>query len=323
MPTRTIQLDGLETQPFCLHNHLGFWFVEPVFFVSAVSAIKSGTYAPQTYRLPAMFAALHAGAVTPEQSSALDRPLYHSDGSGVAIVPLHGHLTKQESKFGGTSTLLTRKALRAATKDGGVRAVLLHIDSPGGTVAGTADLAEEIMQTNEIKPTYAHIDDLGASAAYWAASQTRRITANKTAEIGSIGTVAVVEDSSEAAEAAGIKVHVVASGKYKGAFVDGAPITDSHLEYLQGRIDSLNEHFLVGVANGRRGRLKEDMATLADGRTHLATKAADLGLIDSVASFGEAREAILADIGEGVPLRKSDRFAVDKILLDKGCDPAH
>lgn len=205
--------------------------------------------------------------------------------NGVAVIPINGPITKGFSWFG-TSSIRIRNEIREAVANDLVHAILLHIDSPGGTVAGTQDLANEVRMADEIKPVFAHIDDLGASAAFWIASQTRGITANMTAEIGSIGTIAVVVDSSKAAEEAGFEVHVISTGEFKGAFTDGVPIPEEHLANLQERIDNLNKPFLEDVSRGRKMSM-QDVIKIADGRVHIAAKAKALGLIDAVQSFEE------------------------------------
>jgi protease-4 len=128
-----------------------------------------------------------------------------------------------------------------------------------------------------------------------------RVTANATAEVGSIGTVAVVWDTSKAAEDAGIEVHVVCTAPLKGAFVDGAPITDEALEDLQRRVDDLNGHFLRALTRGR-GLRGQSLARVNDGRIYGAAQAKRLGLIDEVQgrdeAFGAAERAGLGVGGE-------------------------
>src|SRR5581483_9650939 len=110
-----------------------------------------------------------------------------------------GMLMKGQSSMGGTSTVMARRDIRQAVADQDVAGILLAIDSPGGTVAGTDDLAAEVRQARTSKPVWAAIDDLGASAAYWVASQTQRVTVNSpTALVGSIGTLQVIRDLSAA-----------------------------------------------------------------------------------------------------------------------------
>lgn len=229
-----------------------------------------------------------------ERLESIDPP-YLRDGSGVAIIPVEGAMMKEVSKFGGSSTIQIRRGLRAAAADPDVKAILLAIDSPGGTVAGMTELTDAVSAANRQKPVYAQINDLGASAAYWMASQTRSISANKTALVGSIGTVAIVEDSSKAYEMAGVVVHVVSTGDYKGAFADGAPVTEEQLADLQATVDGVNAFFLAGVSQGR-GMAIADVKAVADGRLHLADDAQALGLVDHVRSMDATLEAIRADI---------------------------
>lgn len=206
---------------------------------------------------------------------------------GVAVIPLRGTLMKQVSSMSAnTSTVRARRQIRTAAADPTVKAILLHIESPGGTVSGTAELAADIAAAGKRKTVEAFIDDLGASAAYWLASQAQRITANATAMVGSIGTYGVVYDMQAAAAQAGIKVHVIRAGAFKGAGTPGTEITAELLAEIQGRIDALNEFFLAGVAQGRRLPLA-DVRALADGRVHLAAQAQTLKLIDAVGSFEE------------------------------------
>src|SRR6185436_13049667 len=140
-----------------------------------------------------------------------------------------------------------------AAADPSIKTILLLIDSPGGTIAGTAELADSVAAANKIKPVIAHADDQMASAAYWIASQCRMITSNRTALVGSIGTYVEVYDTSKMYENAGVKVHMISTGPHKGALVDGTPVTDDQLAEVQKLVDSLNRHFLAAVSAGRKG----------------------------------------------------------------------
>jgi protease-4 len=130
----------------------------------------------------------------------------------VAVISLTGKLMKQQASMGGgTSTVQARRDIRAAASDPDIGAILLRIDSPGGTAAGTKELADEITAAKTKKPVWAYVEDMAASAAYWAASQASRIIANETALVGSIGTYGVVQDTSGMAAMEGVKVHVIRS----------------------------------------------------------------------------------------------------------------
>lgn len=270
----------------CAAQHIAPWLIESCWFGKAVAAIKAGTWAIQPF-----------GKDKPEH-----RVLYTIDRNANALIPIVGALMKSDSKYGGTSSIRTRRAIRTAINDDAVRGIMLYIDSPGGTVAGTGELAADVKFADAQKPVYAFIDDLGASAAFWIATQARRVSANPTAEVGSIGVVAVVEDSSGQAEAEGIKVHVIATGPYKGAFVDGTEITREHLAYLQDRVNDINGHFLRGVSVGRLMSMARVRA-VADGRVFSAVRARELGLIDAVQRFDDA----LADLTQEAAQSRTPR----------------
>jgi len=268
----------------CFQNHLGLYAVEPTWFTSAVAAVKDGTWKP-----------LALGA---DDDST---PPYVVSADGLAVLSVTGPIMRARSKFGGASSIALRQALRAAVADDKVSAIMLRIDSPGGTVAGTPELAAEIRATDSKKPVYAHIDDLGASAAYWIAAQARRVTANATAQIGSIGVFTVVKDTSKAAEMAGVKVHVISTGEYKGG-ADGAPVSDAQLAEVQKLVNEINEFFMAAVVEGR-AMDKKDVKAVADGRMFLAAEAKRLGLIDAVASMDE----VVSGYGEKIRQRKKMR----------------
>lgn len=259
--------------PECWSNHLGLWCIEPLWFMQAVSLYKAGLYAIDA-------------ADSPRGREM--RPYDVLDG--VAVIPLHGPMSKAGSpKFQEASTVHTRQLLRQAARDDAVSQVMLHVYSPGGHVDGTSELAGDVARIGAMKPTFAHIEDLGASAAYWVASQAQRITANATAEVGSIGTVAVLEDTSKRMDRLGIEVHVLSTGPYKGAGVDGAPLSAEALSYFRGRVESLNSHFLQAIQRGR-GMTDAQVDAVRDGRVHIAQMAQSYNLIDAVQSFDEALE---------------------------------
>lgn len=220
---------------------------------------------------------------------------------------------KGRSKFAGTDTLALRQKIRMAANNPRVNAIMLVVDSPGGTVAGTDELAEDVRAASQVKQVHAHIDDLGASAAFWVASQATRITAGRTSQVGSIGTMAIVADSSEAAKMEGIKIHVISTGAFKGAGVPGTVVTKEHLAELQQRVDDINEHFLAAVEAGR-GMTRKEVTVVADGRVFVAQKAKEVKLIDEVMSldeaFDELSDTIASDQGQRRTARAQSAIAV-------------
>lgn len=207
---------------------------------------------------------------------------------GVAVLSLCGVMSKSgvgDSMTRTVSTTLLRRDLRLASSDPAVRSILLLVDSPGGVAAGTHDLAAEVARiVASGMEVVSFIEDCGCSAAYWVASQATRIVANTSAIIGSIGTYAVVDDVSKMYESRGITTHVIRAGRFKGAGVDGTPVTDEQIAEWQREVDAINALFLRDVSRGRR--MSDDQVNaIADGRCHIASEALRLGLIDEVGTI--------------------------------------
>lgn len=216
---------------------------------------------------------------------------------GIAVLPIADTMMKGRSKYGGTSTLDVRQAIRAAASNDAIRGILLHVSSPGGHAFGTSDLADDIRAANAEKPVWAYGADMVASAAYWTAAQASRFSAGRTAQIGSIGTYAVIDDMSGAYEKAGITVHVLSTGDFKGAGIEGAPVTAEHLAEWQRNVDELNAHFIAAVAAGRNAS-PDTVAGWATGQVWQATDALSMGMIDAVESFDQCVSAMLASLGD-------------------------
>ena len=203
----------------------------------------------------------------------------------LAVIEILGEMSKEGSDWG-TSTMGVRAALREAAANPDIGSILLRIDSPGGTVAGTYELAADVAAVNQLKPVVAYIEDTGASAAYWVASAARKVYANELALVGSIGVVATVADTSKLAENAGVKFHTVSTGKFKGAFGPGQEVTEEQIAYLQGIIDQTGEFFKKAVQTGR-GMTAKEVEAVADGRVMHAKEAKAAGLIDGIKTFDE------------------------------------
>ena len=174
-----------------------------------------------------------------------------------------------------------RQMIGHAAGSKAVERIHLQIDSPGGQVDGLIEAADAIFAARRDKTVTATIEDLGASAAYWLASQAETIDAGRNTEVGSIGVYTVYVDFTKAAADAGAKVIVIRSGEHKGMGVMGAEITDEQIAAVQDVIDAIAENFISAVAAGR-GKEVEDIRELATGRLWIAEAARELGLIDAV-----------------------------------------
>ena len=262
--------------------------MEHRFLQSAVGAIKSGLWKAQE---PTKAAAvtIHAGKIVIDPTSSADFPkvLYSVTNDGLAVVSIEGPMMKMDSKFGGANTMRARRALRSLAADPDVIGAMMYFDTPGGHVAGTLELANEITATRKFKTVHGHADDLIASAGMWVGSACERLSINAIGEAGSIGVVGVIEDWSKAYEAAGVTVHILSTGAFKGAFTPGTTVTPEQLAYLQKTVDDINQFFLDAVQKGRGINAKK-LAEIADGRVFIASEAKALGLVDEVESFDQS-----------------------------------
>lgn len=227
----------------------------------------------------------------------IEDPLETEVIDGVAIIPIHGLLQKRVDIFthmlGGRPMGDIEDLIRQATDDKSVNAILLHIDSPGGTVAGMTDLVDAVWAARQAKPVVAYISDLAASGGYWVASQAGHVVADRDGLVGSIGAMMVAIDTSEAASQAGVKVNVIRSGRFKGTDISGAKIGDDHLADFERLVSQIADVFIADVARGR-ARSVEDIQVWADGRLHVGERAVALGLIDEVGTMQDTLATLRA-----------------------------
>jgi len=175
---------------------------------------------------------------------------------GLAVIPLHGVMLRRPDPiarlFGATDTEAIREAVDLAAGDRSVGAVLLDIDSPGGSINGTPELAAAVRNAASRKPVYAFSAGMMCSAAYWVGSQADVLYAAPSARVGSIGVLLPVVDRSEAFAKAGVKVEVFAAGKFKGAGVPGTSLTDEQRAWLQQGVEETWGQFKDAVRSRRR-----------------------------------------------------------------------
>lgn len=282
--------------PLCFQAHMGLYCIEPIWLQTLLYGLRHDLLGerPTPVSLNA-YADAFAGAsfqhfyALSERVERREGALFSQVGD-VALIRIVDHMTKTVSKFGGTSTILTRRAIREALASDEITALLMAVDSPGGQVAGTMELAEEVRRASEQKPVVAFYEDLAASAAIWATVFAQRITANANANVGSIGVFAELIDSSGMAEREGIKVHVVSTGPFKGLGASGTPVTPELLDEVQGIVDGIGAQFFRQLQQGRR-LSNAKLAAVTTGQVWLASKAVELGLIDGIESFEQALTA--------------------------------
>lgn len=221
---------------------------------------------------------------------------------GVAIIPVHGPLFRYANLFtylsGASSMELIALEFSKAMEDPAVKAVVLDVDSPGGMVNGTQELAQLIYEARGRKPIVSFVSGMGASAAYWIASAADVVVAGRTAELGSVGAVIEVVDYSKADEMEGIRsFEFVSSVSPKKRL---PPDTDAGAAELQQLVDDLGEVFVATVAE-HRGVTREDvLARYGQGGLFVGQRAVDQGLADGISTL-EAVIQATASLSPGSP----------------------
>ncbi len=211
----------------------------------------------------------------------------------VAVVELSGTLDKP-------TMVALRTMMFDLAADEGVAEVVLIIDSPGGTLAGTNDLAAAVAYCRSRKPVSVAIEDLGASAAYWIASAASQVYVNPTGGVGSIGVYVVLADASEMFRKAGVEFIVVRSGTQKGAGLYGAKVRGEDLESIQSVVDHHARSFVAAVARGRRMSTQR-VSDVADGRLLIGEQAVAAGLADGVKTVEEVLLLVRERVEAGDP----------------------
>jgi len=231
----------------------------------------------------------------PKVEAALGRPLANQQADyyvqdGVAVIEINGVIAKKANLFsqisGGASTQIIGRQIEAACDDPAVQSILLHIDSPGGTVDGTQTLANIVAGCAKKKPMAALADGVMASAAYWIGSAAGEVfMADDTTRVGSIGVVATHRDISGWEEKQGLKTSEIVAGKYKRVTSQYGALSDDGRNTIQTEVDHIYSLFVDAVAANRG--VSPDVVTqnMADGRVFTGSSAIAAGLVDGVATL--------------------------------------
>jgi signal peptide peptidase SppA len=267
-------MSELWPNPSCAANHLGAWFCYPVWMQQALAMVKAGLRVPMKQM--------------EDDDDPRDRPLYRN-ADGIALIGIAGPMSKGMSKFGGTSTLRVRQALRAASADEKVSGILIVGDSPGGTVAGAAELHTDVQAAGAVKPTWTFIEDMGCSGMIYTAVGSSKILANRAALVGSCGTISMLYDTSKQAEIQGVEaVPITGRGEsLKAQGADGLAFSDEFKAEVQAIVDDADEMFRKAVQKGR-GFSKAQTDAVFTGGVWTAPQAKELGLIDGITTLEDA-----------------------------------
>lgn len=231
-------------------------------------------------------------------------------GDKVALIRVEGPIIDSKD---------TVDQMKDFVKDPSVKAILLRIDSPGGAVAPSQEIYEEVRKGIAKKKIVVSMGSVAASGGYYIASPATRIFANPGTLTGSIGVIMEIPNFQGLMSKLGIKTEVVKAGKHKDIASIFRGMKKEEREILQGVLDNVHDQFINAVANGRK-MLPEDVRKIADGRVFTGEQAVKAGLIDELGDLEDAVKAAgqLSGIkGEPVVITKKEKFSFFNFLRDE------
>jgi signal peptide peptidase SppA len=223
-------------------------------------------------------------------------------GNNIAVLPFYGVVTQRGNMMddvsgpGAASTQKFTNALRQALADPGVGAILIDIDSPGGSVYGVEELASEIISSRSAKPIVGLANSLAASAAYWVGAACSELYVTPGGEVGSIGVWMSHDDYSKALDELGIKTTLISAGKYKVEGNPYQPLDGDAQAFMQSRVDDYYAAFTKGVAKGRGVSIEVVRKDFGQGRVYGAQAALDAGMVNGVMTFDDVVKKMAKDI---------------------------
>ncbi len=225
----------------------------------------------------------------------------------IALIPMYGEIMPG----GAIDPTVYTNLIKEADEAYSTRAIILEINSPGGTVVASKEIADAVKNTK--KPTVAWIREVGASGAYWIASAADKIVADEASITGSIGVTGSYLQFSELFEDYGITYERLVSGTYKDTGSPFKNLSELERSYLQAKIDRINIFFIDAIAENRNMDASTVNA-LANGQIFLGIEAKEAGLVDVLGGKEEARKT--AEELAGLKSSKLVRHAPSLSILD-------
>ncbi len=204
---------------------------------------------------------------------------FSADGSGgkIGVVDLQGVIITPKQTVDG---------LRKFADDSSIRAIIIHINSPGGGAAASEEIYREVkrIRDEKRKPIVASIETVGASGAYYVASATDKIYSDEASIVGSIGVIAEWFNYQELLQWAKLKAIVFKSGEFKDTGSPVREMTPQEKQYFQALLDNMHQQFIHNVAEGRR-QPEATIRNIADGKVWTGQQALGIKLVDQLADF--------------------------------------
>lgn len=244
-----------------------------------------------------------------EYASIANRSLSKRNSANkIAVVYAEGAIVNGDGEGQQVGGNRFAKIFRRLRQDKDVKAVVLRVNSPGGSATASEIIQREIRLTRDIKPVVVSMGDTAASGGYWIAVDSNRIFAEPNTITGSIGVFGSIPNFQKLANDNGITWDSVKTGKYADIGTTTRPQTDAELAIFQGSVNRIYSKFLDKVAKGRN-LPQAKVAEIAQGRVWSGKTAKDIGLVDEIGGLNEAIEyaATEAKLGDKWDLQEYPR----------------
>lgn len=207
----------------------------------------------------------------------------------IAVVYIDGQMVADKSSDSGGAACSSDvvRNLRKATDDSNVKAIVLRVNTPGGTPVAAEEIIDQMNRTKATKPIIVSMGDMATSAGYLVSSNANRIVANPDTFTGSIGVIWVFKNKSSFYKDEGVNYYVAKSGNFKDLGSDWRGLSSDEKDYVQRIINQSYSRFVASVAKGRN--LSENyVRSIADGRVYTGSDAKDMGLVDELGGLYDA-----------------------------------
>lgn len=215
----------------------------------------------------------------------------------VAVIYVDGEMVTDNvpSGSGYASSGAIVRELRNAQDDRNVKAIVLRINSPGGSPVAAEEIYSQILKTREAKPVVVSMGDMATSAAYYISAPCTKIVADPDSWTGSIGVIWPIQNNSAKYEMEGVNFYIAKSGQYKDIGADWRGLTDDEKVYVNAIVNETFNRFVDSVATSRH-LPRDQVLALADGRVYTGQRAKELGLVDDLGGMYDAID-IAAKLG--------------------------
>ena len=230
----------------------------------------------------------------PDYAAARVLPNYKAKEK-IAIIYANGNIVDGEAKEQVAGDRFAAM-ISAVRRDSSVRAVVLRVNSPGGSVLASSKIRNEIDLTREVKPVIASYGSYAASGGYWISSSCDRIFSDASTLTGSIGVFSMIPDFSKTAEKIGIGTTTISSNRHGDMYSGMRALDNAEIAYMQESVEDIYDTFTAIVAEGR-GLDREYVDEIAQGRVWAGTDALDKGLVDQIGGIEDAVSCAISMTG--------------------------